>query len=95
MGPVIGSFVYDAVGFKATFFIFGASMAPITVLILCYLPGPMEVREKKKQPSPRQEMSENMESFEGKSEFSIELISPEIPIVEPKKKLGYSNLICN
>ena len=40
MCPVLGSFVYSAVGFSATFWIFGGAMAPVSFLILILLPTP-------------------------------------------------------
>lgn len=45
MGPIIGSFVYNAVGFSDTFFIFGIVMAPISFIVLFALPKPIDVRE--------------------------------------------------
>ena len=45
MGPVLGTFVYQAVGFSATFWIFGGAMTPISFLILILLPSPVQVKE--------------------------------------------------
>lgn len=45
LGPVLGSFVFEAVGFDATFWIFGGVMAPIPFLILIFLPAAAQVRE--------------------------------------------------
>ena len=42
-GPVFGSFVYTAVGFAKTFFIFGAGLTPMAVLICIFLPKPKDV----------------------------------------------------
>ena len=41
MGPILGSFVYNAVGFAKTFFIFGLAMVPIAFVLLCALPTPI------------------------------------------------------
>lgn len=45
MGPILGSFVYNAVGFARTFFIFGFVMVPVGLVIVCALPTPLKVRE--------------------------------------------------
>lgn len=34
-GPVMGSFVYNYLGFATTFYIFGAAMAPSCIFVLC------------------------------------------------------------
>lgn len=44
MGPIIGSLVYAFMGFSKTFFIFGALMAPASLLVVCILPSPKKVR---------------------------------------------------
>ena len=46
VGPVIGSFIYSAVGFKTTFFIFGAVLTPFAILFMFALPKPSEVKER-------------------------------------------------
>ena len=46
IGPILGSFVYNAVGFVETFIIFGLAMAPISLILLVALPKPIEVRRK-------------------------------------------------
>ena len=46
VGPVIGSFIYSAVGFKITFFIFGALLTPFAILFMFALPKPSEVKER-------------------------------------------------
>ena len=45
LGPVVGNFIYAGIGFKATFIIIGASMAPFTILIIFFLQKPLKVRE--------------------------------------------------
>ena len=45
-GPVLGSFIYTAVGFETTFFIFGGALTPIAIIIMFSLPKPSEVRER-------------------------------------------------
>ena len=47
MGPVLGSFVYTAVGFAKTFFIFGGCLIPVAVLICIFLPNPKDLRKVK------------------------------------------------
>ena len=44
MGPVLGSFVYVAVGFQNTFVIFGLALTPIAILILCLLKKPQDIK---------------------------------------------------
>ena len=44
--PVLGSFVYSAVGFSQTFFIFGALMAPSSLLALCTMPSVQELKRR-------------------------------------------------
>ena len=46
IGPILGSFVYNAVGFFKTFAIFGIVMAPISLIVLLALPTPLKVRRK-------------------------------------------------
>ena len=46
-GPILGSFVYSAVGFANTFFIFGGCLAPVAVLICICLPKPKDVKVKR------------------------------------------------
>ena len=46
-GPVLGSFVYSSLGFSWTFYIFGGLMAPISILIVLFLPKPADVKEAK------------------------------------------------
>lgn len=38
LGPVIGSFVYNAIGFEGVFYSFGVAMIPFAILICCMLP---------------------------------------------------------
>ena len=38
ISPILGSFIYNAVGFSTTFYIFGALLAPLALLILFALP---------------------------------------------------------
>lgn len=38
IGPVVGSLVYNAIGFEGVFFTFGAAMIPFAILICCMLP---------------------------------------------------------
>ena len=42
-GPVLGSVVYELIGFAWTFILFGIIMAP-TSIILCFLKKPTEVK---------------------------------------------------
>ena len=44
-GPVFGSFVFSAVGFAKTFFIFGVCLTPMAVLICIFLPKPKDVKK--------------------------------------------------
>lgn len=44
IGPILGSFVYNAFGFVETFIIFGIAMAPISFIICFGLPKPVDVR---------------------------------------------------
>ena len=46
-GPILGSFVYTAVGFAKTFFIFGGCLLPVAVLICIFLPKPKDVKKVK------------------------------------------------
>ena len=48
-GPMLGSFVYSAVGFEWTFYIFGIVMAPISFLVLFTLPKPTTIKDQLKQ----------------------------------------------
>ena len=45
MGPVLGSLVYNAVGFKLTFYIFGAAMLPFALLVCCCMREPSASEE--------------------------------------------------
>ena len=38
-GPILGSVIYESVGFEKTFQIFGTAMAP-TCLLVCFLKDP-------------------------------------------------------
>ena len=40
LGPILGAFIYQAVGFSYTFYIFGAAMAPFALLICSCLDKP-------------------------------------------------------
>ena len=40
MGPILGSIIYEAVGFSYTFYIFGVAMAPFAILICACLNKP-------------------------------------------------------
>lgn len=42
-GPVMGSLVYQFVGYAKTFYIFGAVMAPNCLLVICVLKDTKEV----------------------------------------------------
>ena len=44
ISPLIGSFIYQAVGFSTTFYAFGAGMAPVSLVILLCLPTPKQVK---------------------------------------------------
>ena len=46
MGPILGSIVYEAIGFKWTFFSFAIAMSPGCLLVLFLLPKPSDVRKK-------------------------------------------------
>ena len=43
-GPLLGSIVYQFLGFQATFFLFGAFMVPSALLVMCFLPLPKQIR---------------------------------------------------
>jgi len=47
ISPILGSFIYEYVGFADTFYIFGAAMVPIAFLILFLLPDPKKVKAKR------------------------------------------------
>ena len=49
-GPILGSFVYSAVGFANTFFIFGGALTPIALFICCFLPKPRDIKDKQALP---------------------------------------------
>ena len=53
MGPVLGSLIYGAVGFEATFFIFAGFMFLCGFLVLVFLPrrlnNKINVEEEKKK----------------------------------------------
>ena len=44
--PVMGSFIYQAVGFSATFYIFGVSMSPVSLAVCLCLDDPKKIRER-------------------------------------------------
>ena len=44
LGPILGSFIYNAVGFFKTFAIFGIAMTPISLIVLFTLPNPAKIR---------------------------------------------------
>ena len=46
VSPVMGSFVYQAVGFSKTFYAFGLGMAPVSLVIILALPSPKQVKAK-------------------------------------------------
>jgi hypothetical protein len=46
IAPVLGVFVYGAVGFSNTFYIFGSAMTPCAFMMLC-LPNPKELKQNK------------------------------------------------
>jgi MFS family permease len=43
ISPIMGVFIYNVVGFSATFYIFGTAMFPCAFLMLC-LPDPKDVK---------------------------------------------------
>ncbi len=45
ISPVLGVFIYNAVGFSDTFYIFGSAMTPCAILMLC-LPDPKKLKLK-------------------------------------------------
>ena len=45
IGPIMGVFIYSAVGFADVFFIFGSAMAPCALLMLL-LPDPKDLKRK-------------------------------------------------
>ena len=45
MGPIIGSFIYQAVGFSYTFYFFGVGMAPFALLVCACLSKPKKQAE--------------------------------------------------
>lgn len=45
ISPIMGVFIYGAVGFANTFYIFGSAMAPCAFLMLC-LPDPKDLKKK-------------------------------------------------
>ena len=45
LGPILGSFIYNAVGFFKTFAIFGIAMTPISIIVLFALPDPTKIRK--------------------------------------------------
>ena len=46
IGPILGSSIYNVVGFFKTFAIFGIAMAPISLIVLFALPTPLKVRRR-------------------------------------------------
>ena len=43
-GPVLGSVTYELIGFAWTFILFGALMAPTSLLLFFFLQKPLEVK---------------------------------------------------
>lgn len=82
LGPIAGSFIFDLVGFKGTFVIFGALIVPLSIVILCFLPNVYDVKVR-----VLEAMGDNV-LFSARS---IEQINTQ----REGKKLRYSDLICN
>ena len=49
LGPILGSFIYNAVGFFKTFAIFGIAMTPISIIVIFALPKPSSIRKKNEE----------------------------------------------
>lgn len=45
-GPILGSVVYQYLGFELTFVVFGSLMAPTAFMVLCLLPNSKEVKRR-------------------------------------------------
>ena len=45
VSPIIGVFIYQALGFSMTFYIFGAAMAPISIMVFFTLTNPKQIKE--------------------------------------------------
>ena len=45
-GPILGSLVYQQLGFETTFILFGCLMAPPSLVVYCLMPNSKEVKER-------------------------------------------------
>ena len=57
IGPVLGSFIYEAVGFAWTFIIFGMAMAPNAILAL-FLAKPADIKAQRAAANAGQDTAE-------------------------------------
>jgi len=89
LSPIMGVFVYNAVGFSKTFLIFGSAMAPFALIVLL-LPKPRELSKLESQDSAEQDVEDVRLRTDG-GETETEREKNEI---EEPAKLTYSSLVC-
>ena len=87
-GPVLGSFIYDLVGFQWTFMGFGIAMAP-TAFLATLLKNPSEVKVDKNTEEEEDNALDFKQPIVGAPAMIVENSSKEL------RKLSYGNLICN
>ena len=85
MGPIVGSIVFELLGFDKTFFIFGGLMAPSALFVFCFLPSPIEVKNRVAE----QDADENHPEL---PELTPNIAEP--AEIEIHEKLTYRKLIC-
>ena len=94
LSPVLGSLVYTSVGFSTTFYIFGSAMAPMSLLILCALPSPKQVRQAREAEAE----AERDDALTDREEEAY-LLSPKSAkrqdLDVQLERLTYSRLLCN
>jgi MFS family permease len=82
-GPILGALVYKALGFEIVFYIFGAFLLPIALLIFCCLPDSKHKQEN---------IAENITT--SKDLLFLDQTETETKDGEIFVKLSYRKLIC-
>ena len=84
VGPILGAFIYDAVGFSTTFYIIGASIAPFALLICSCLPKPTQDGQEEEE---EEEVVEKPDLLRVDSTIEVEAIQV--------GEITYGRLFCN
>jgi MFS family permease len=90
MGPILGSIVFEFLGFDKTFFIFGGLMAPSALFVFCFLPSPTEVKIRLAEHEAEDKTNET-ELLDLTTTREVPVEIEELDVLE---KLSYRKLIC-